>query len=439
MVKNLDLLPNKILNLYALESNILFLKKEKIIRSCSYNISNLPEGLMVNIKYSLHNNQVKYIYIQENTGIFENNTLMFLRNLLNKLVLFKPQKSYILEFKYKLNFIRTLQIKLKNSVTLPNISIKLSLLKIMSDCIDIYFSYIYYIIYYYKFTYNYNYIQIINSNPCIKYISNLRIKTENLKVKLQCRLDDKINMIQKLIMQYEEKHFISIYNYSYINMQINTNNYLYNISKLIRSKELYLLLILKYPAFKHSNFAKNSVIYLNLLFHYDTQVIKYMNYIINLYPYIFLSYNKIFNLPLILPNIYKNTIQLNIKAYIFDITKNLMAIKSFSNTYDEYTNRINSYNSKLVNKTNYWFNIKYKIYPIKYVAIYLLISYTKNISYQILYLADIYKSKLIYQDYYQIGIGMNLCSPFRQIPIVFIEYFTNNKYENFLYIGTNFS
>nr|YP_010199174.1 hypothetical protein LK225_pgp122 [Crassiphycus usneoides]UAD88623.1 hypothetical protein [Crassiphycus usneoides] len=439
MVKNLDLLPNKILNLYALESNILFLKKEKIISSCSYNISNLPEGLIVNIKYSLHNNQVKYIYIQENTGIFENNTLMFLRNLLNKLVLFKPQKSYILEFKYKLNFIRILQIKLKTSVTLPHISIKLSLLKIMSDCIDIYFSYIYYIIYYYKFTYNYNYIQIINSNPCIKYISNLRIKTKNLKVELQYRLDDKINMIQKLIMQYEEKHFISIYNYSYINIQINNNHYLYNTFKLIRSKELYLLFILKYPAFKHSNFAKNSVIYINLLFHYDTQIIKYMSYIINLYPYIFLSYNKIFNLPLVLPNIYKNTIQLNIKAYIFDITKNLMAIKSFSNTYDEYINRRNSYNSKLINKTNYWFNIKYKIYPIKYVAIYLLISYTKNISYQILYLSDIYKSKLIYQDYYQIGMGMNLYSPFRQIPIVFIEYFTNNKYENFIYIGTNFS
>nr|YP_010196138.1 hypothetical protein LK014_pgp125 [Gracilaria caudata]UAD83535.1 hypothetical protein [Gracilaria caudata] len=437
MVKNLDLLPNKILNLYALESKILYFKKERIIKNCSYNISTLSKGLIVHIKYSLYNNQIKYIYKQEDANIFGNNTLTFPKNLLNKLTLFRPQKSYILEFKYRLNFIRKLQIKLSTSVTLPNINIKLSLLKIMSDYIDIYFSYIYYIIYYYKFTYNYNYIQIINSNLCTKDISNLRIRTENLKVKLQYLLKDKMNIIQKLVIQYEEKHFISIYNYSYINMQINTNHYLCNISKLIRSQELYLLLILKYPIFRYSNIVKNSAIYLNFLFYYDNEIIKYMNYIINLYPYIFLSYSRIFNPPLILPNIYKNTIQLNIKAYIFDITKNLIATTSFSDIYDECTNRRNLYNSKLIHKTNYLLNIKYQIYPIKYIAIYFLISYTKNISYQILYLADMYKSKLIYQDYYQISIGVNLYSPFRQMPVLFMEYFTNNKYENILYVGTN--
>nr|YP_010196755.1 hypothetical protein LKZ11_pgp124 [Gracilaria cliftonii]UAD84559.1 hypothetical protein [Gracilaria cliftonii] len=448
MVKNLDLLPNKILNLYALESKISYLKKQKIIKNCTYNISNLPEGLIVHIKYSLHSNQIKYVYTQEYVNPLENNNLIFSsnishfiksfqykysRNLLNKLSLFKLTKFYILEFKYNLNLMKNLQIKLINSKTLPKVNIKLSFLTKMSNYINTYLSYIYH-----KFTYNYNYIQIINSNLYIKDISNLRLKTENLKLKLQYNLEDKINVIQKLIIQYKEKQLLSIYNYSYTGVNTNTHQSLYKISKLIRLKELYLLLILKYPAFKHLNLAKNSAIYVHLLFYYDTEIIKCMNSIINLYPYIILSYNRIFNLPLTLPNIYKNTIQFNIKAQIFDTTKNLITVESFNEKY-RYANKRNKYSSKLINKTNYIFNMKYKIYPVKYIAIYLLISYTKNISHQILYLADIYKSKLIYKNYYQIGIGISLYSPFRQIPIVFMEYFTINKYDNILYIGTNFS
>nr|YP_010196346.1 hypothetical protein LKZ37_pgp122 [Gracilaria cearensis]UAD83743.1 hypothetical protein [Gracilaria cearensis] len=163
-----------------------------------------------------------------------------------------------------------------------------------------------------------------------------------------------------------------------------------------------------------------------------------MNCIINLYPCIACTYNRVFNLISILPWLHKNTIQIKGKINIFDITKKLMSIKSFHNK-DEYANKKNTYNSKLINTANYLFNIKYKIYPTQYIAIYLLINHIKSISYQILYLPDIYLSKLIYQNHNRVGIGVNLYTPFKQKPIVFIEYFTNDRYENIIYIGTNFS
>nr|YP_009346875.1 hypothetical protein [Gracilaria firma]APR74410.1 hypothetical protein [Gracilaria firma] len=304
----------------------------------------------------------------------------------------------------------------------------------MNTCL----SYVYYIIYYHKLKYNYHYIQIMNSNLLIKDISNLRIKTVNLKVRLKYTLANKLNVIQKLIAEYKQKQLISIYSYSYKSIYMNTNQYLCKISKLVNLKELYLLSMLKYFKFQYSNLANNFIIYLNFLFHYDTTITECINFTINSCPYITLRYNRIFSLPLTLPNIYKHNIQFDMAANIFDITKDLTTTKSF-NEMDEHYDKKNQYDTNLINKTTYLFHTKYKIYPNKYFSIYLLINYTKNISHQIFYLVDIYKSKLIYKNYYQIGIGINFYNPFKYIPIVFIEYFINNKYENIFYIGTNFS
>nr|YP_010198388.1 hypothetical protein LK148_pgp122 [Gracilaria pachydermatica]UAD86804.1 hypothetical protein [Gracilaria pachydermatica] len=353
-------------------------------------------------------------------------------------MLFKSKKSYILEFEKHWNFIKNLQIKLNKSTTLTKVNIKLSLLQFMSYYINIYFSYTYYIVYYYKFTYNYNYIQILNSNFFLEEISNLRITTRNLKIKLKYNLQNKLNIIQKLAIQYEEKHFISIYNYSYKNIKINTNHFSYNISKLKNSKELYLLLLLKHTPFQHYYTPKSSAIYLHLLFYDNITTNQWRNCILNLYPYITCAYNRVFNLLSISPWLHKSTIQVKSKINIFDITQNLMSIKSFYNK-NEYTTKKNIYNFKLISTANYVFNIKYKMYPTQYIAIYLLINYIKNISYQIIYLPDIYLSKLIYQNHNRICIGVNLYTPFKQKPIIFIEYFTNDKYGNIIYVGTNFS
>nr|YP_010197571.1 hypothetical protein LK244_pgp122 [Gracilaria flabelliformis subsp. simplex]UAD85987.1 hypothetical protein [Gracilaria flabelliformis subsp. simplex] len=306
----------------------------------------------------------------------------------------------------------------------------------MSYYINIYFSYTYYIIYYYKFIYNYNYIQILNSNFSFGEISNLRITTQNLKIKLQYNLENQLNIIQKLVIQYEEKHFISIYNYSYKNIKINTDHFSYNISKLKNSKELYLLL--KHTSFRYSNTANYSAIYLHLLFYDNITTSKWMNCIINLYPHITYTYNRVFHLISTLPCLNKNTIQIKGEINIFDITQKLMSINSFYHK-DEYTTKQNTYHFKLFNTTNYVFNIKYKMYLTQCIAIYLLLNHIKSTSYQILYLPDIYLSKLIYQNHNRVGIGVNVYTPFKQKPFIFIEYFTNNEYENIIYIGTNFS
>nr|YP_009732146.1 hypothetical protein [Gracilaria spinulosa]QHS70670.1 hypothetical protein [Gracilaria spinulosa] len=451
MIKNLSLLPKQILNLYKLESNISFLKQEKIIKNCTYNVIAQQQGLIINIQYSLSNRRITYLYNQENITIWKKNSFIFLkhikyiirafqlkycRKLVNKFILFKSKKSYILELRYHWNFRKNMQIKLNNSTTLNKINIKLSLLQIISYYINIYCSYTYYMIYYYKFTYNYNYIQILNSNFSLEEISNLRITTRNLNIKLQYNLKNHLNIIQKLAIQYEEKHFISIYNYSYRNIKINTDHFSYNISKLKNSKEFYLLL--KYTSLQYSDTPKYSAIYLHLLFYDNIKTSKWMNCIINLYPYITYTYNRVFNLISALPWLHKNTIQIKGKINIFDITKKLMSIKSFHNK-DEYTTDKNKYNFKLINITNYLFNIKYKMYLTQYVSIYLLMNYIKNTSYNILYLPDIYLSKLIYQNHNRVGIGINVYIPFKQKPIISIEYFTNNKDENIVYIGTNFS
>nr|UAD85783.1 hypothetical protein [Gracilaria ferox] len=342
----------------------------------------------------------------------------------------------MLEFRYYWNFIKNLQIKLNNSTTLTKINIKLSLLQIISDYINIYFSYSYCIMYYYKFTYNYNYIQILNSHFSLGKISNLRITTNNLIIKLQYKFKNQLNMIQKLAIKYEEKHFISVYNYSYKNMKIHTDYFSYNVSKLKNSKELYLLL--KHNLFQYFDTLKYSTIYLHLLFYDNILTSKWTNYIINLYPYITYNYNRVFNFISVLPWLYKNTIQIKGKINIFDITQKLMSIKSVYNK-DEYNTTKNTYNFKLISTTNYLFNIQYTLYPIKYIAIYLLIDHIKSTSYQILYLPDIYLSKLIYQNHNRVGIGINIYTPFKKKPIIFIEYFTNDKYENIIYIGTNYS
>nr|YP_009732409.1 hypothetical protein [Gracilaria textorii]QHS70871.1 hypothetical protein [Gracilaria textorii] len=450
-MKSLALLPKQILNLYRLESSISFLRKERIIKNCTYNVIAHPQGLTINIKYSLCNKRIRYIYNQENINVWKTNGFIFLKhikyiikafqfkyskNLVNKFIVFKSKKSYILEFKHHWNFIKNLQIKLNNSTTLRKINIKLSLLQIMSYYINIYFSYTYYIMYYYKFTYNYNYIQILNSNFSLEEISNLRITTRNLKIKLQYNFKNQLNIIQKLAIQYEEKHFISIYNYSYKNIKINTDHVSYNISKLKNSKELYLLL--KHTSFQYSDTPKYSAIYLHLLFYDNIITSKWMNCMINLYPYITCTYNRVFNLISALPWLHKNTVQIKGKINIFDITQKLMSIKSFHDK-DEYAIPKNTYNFKLINTTNYLFNIQYKMYLTQYIAIYLLINHIKSISYKILYLPDIYLSKLIYQNHNRVGIGINVYIPFKQKPIISIEYFTNNKYKNIIYIGTNFS
>nr|YP_010197980.1 hypothetical protein LK227_pgp122 [Gracilaria multipartita]UAD86396.1 hypothetical protein [Gracilaria multipartita] len=454
IIKNLSLFPKQILNLHKLESSISFLKKERLIKNCTYNVIAYPEGLIIYVKYNLCNNQIRYIYNQEHINIWAKNDFIFLKpikyiikafqfqyskNLLNKFVIFKSSKSYILKFKHHWNFIKNLQINLNNSTTLTKINIKLSLLQIMSYYINIYFSYTYYIIYYYKFTSNYNCIQILNSNFFLGKISNLRIKTQNLKIKLQYNLKNQLNIIQKLALQYEEKHFISIYNYSYKNIKINTDHFSYNISKLKNSKELYFLL--KHSSLQYTDTPKYSTIYLHLLFYDNITTSKWMNCIINLYPYITFTYNRLFNLVSVLPWLNKNTIQIKSEINIFDIIQKVMSIKSFHNFYnkDEYNTKQNTYNFKLINRTNYLFNIQYTIYLTHYMAIYLFINHIKSISYQILYLPDIYLSKSIYQNYNRVGIGVNIYTLFKQKPIVFIEYFTNGKYENIIYIGTNFS
>nr|YP_010195522.1 hypothetical protein LK149_pgp122 [Gracilaria baiana]UAD82919.1 hypothetical protein [Gracilaria baiana] len=447
IVKNLTLLPQQILNLHKLESGISFLKKERIIKNFTYNVIPLPEGLIIYIKYSLYNNQIRYIYNQDSINVWKKNSFIFLtyikeafqstysKNLLNKFVVFK---SYILEFKHHWNFIKNLQLQLNKSTISTKINIKLSFLQVISDYINIYFSYTYYIIYYYKFTYSYNYIQILNSNFSLEETSNLRITTNNLKITLQYNLENQLSTIQKLAIQHQEKHFISIYNYSYKNIKVNNNHSSCNISKLKNSKELYLLLLLKYIPFPYSDTKKYLAIYLNVLFYDNIITSRWMNYIINLYPYITCTYSQVFNIISILPWLYKNTIQITGKINIFDITKRLIYIKS-SHNKDEYTHKKSTYNSKLINTANCLFNIKYKIYPTQYMAIYLLINHIKSISYQILYLPDIYLSKLIYQNHNQVGIGINLYNPFKEKPIIFIEYFTNDRYENMIYIGTNFS
>nr|YP_010195931.1 hypothetical protein LK221_pgp124 [Gracilaria bursa-pastoris]UAD83328.1 hypothetical protein [Gracilaria bursa-pastoris] len=454
IIKNLSLLPKQILNLHKLESSISFLKKERVIKNCTYNVITYPEGLIIHVKYNLCSQQIRYIYNQENINIWKKNDFIFLkhikyiikafqfqysRNLLNKFIAFKSKKSYILEFKHHWNFIKNLQIKLNHSTTLTKINIKLSLSQIMSYYINIYFSYTYYIIYCYKFTYNYNYIQILNSNFFLGEISNLRMTTQDLKIKLQYNLKNQLNIIQKLALQYEEKHFISIYNYSYKNITINSDHYSYNISKLKNSKELYFLL--NHSSFQYSDTPKYSAIYLHLLFYDNIKTSKWMNCIINLYPYITCTYNRVFNLISVLPWLHKNTIQIKGKINIFDITQKLISIKPFDNFHnkDEYNTKKNIYNFKLINITNYLFNIQYTMYLTQYISIYLLINHIKSISYQILYLPDTYLSKSIYQNHNRVSIGVNIYIPFKQKPIIFIEYFTNDKYENIIYIGTNFS
>uniref|UniRef100_A0AAU7YQ88 Uncharacterized protein n=1 Tax=Gracilaria hainanensis TaxID=2871843 RepID=A0AAU7YQ88_9FLOR len=115
-----------------------------------------------------------------------------------------------------------------------------------------------------------------------------------------------------------------------------------------------------------------------------------------------------------------------------------MAIEYFFHK-DQYINKKNVYNSKLLNTANYLCNIQYKIYPIKYIAIYLSINQINNISYQILYLPDIHLSQFIYQNHHRISIGLNLYTPLKQKPIIFIEYFINDRCKNIVYIGTNFT
>nr|YP_010197367.1 hypothetical protein LK222_pgp122 [Gracilaria domingensis]UAD85374.1 hypothetical protein [Gracilaria domingensis] len=450
IVKNLTILPQQILNLHKLESGISFLKKERIIKNCTYNVITLPEGLIIYIKYSLYNNHIRYIYNQDSINVWQKNSFIFLtyikealqskysKNLLKKFVVFR---SYILEFKHYWNFINNLQVQLNQSTTSTIINIKLSFLQVISDYINIYLSYTYHIIYYYKFTYNYNYIQILNSNFSLEETSNLRIITNSLKITLQYNLEkNQLSTIQKLAIQYEEKHLISIYNYSYNNIKVNNNHSSYNTSKSKNSKELYLLLLLKYIPFQYSDTTKYLAIYLHVLFYDNIITNRWMNYIINLYPYITCTYSQVFNILSILPWLHKNTIQITGKINIFDITKKLISIKLLHNhNKDEYTHKKSTYNSKLINTANCLFNIKYKIYLTQYIAIYLLINHIKSISYQIVYLPDIYLSKLIYQNHNQAGIGINLHTPFKEKAIIFIEYFTNDRCENIIYIGTNFS
>nr|YP_009019668.1 hypothetical protein [Gracilaria salicornia]AHH24636.1 hypothetical protein [Gracilaria salicornia] len=449
----MTLLPEQILNLHQLESSISFLKKEKVIKDCTYNVIVTHKGLIIYIKYSLYSNQVNYTYNQENINIFKNNALVlsghmnyaikgfrfkYLRSWLKKFVLFKSKQLYMLDFKHHWNFTDNLHIKLNSSTTSTKTNIKLSFLQRIKDYINIYFLYTYYIIYYYKFTYTYNYIQILNSNFFLEEISNLRMITKNFKVELQYDFKNSPNIIQKVVIQSEEQHFISIYTYSYQNIETNIHHFLYSIPKLKNLPALYLLFLVKQTKFRYSNTTNYLALYLHFLFYNNIKISKWVNYIINLHPYITLNYIKIFNLPSVLPYIYNHTIQLEATINIFDMTKNLMVPDSYWYRH-ENTNKKIIYNSKLLNTANYLFNIKYKIYPIKYISIYLLINHINNISYNILYLPDIHLSELIYCNHNRVGIGVNLYTPFKEKPFVFIEYFINDRYKNMIYIGTSFS
>nr|UAD84354.1 hypothetical protein [Agarophyton chilense] len=331
-----------------------------------------------------------------------------------------------------------LQIRLNTVLTLPKIGIKLSFLENIHSYINSYLSYSYHVNYNYRCKYNLSYIQIINSNSYLEEISNMKMITENLKLKLEFFFKNQLYINQKFLIQLEEKHFISIYRYSYKNIKIYTYKYILNISKLIRKQVLYVILLLKYPQLKHSNNAEYSNIYLNLLFFSNLKKIKCIKYIINFYPFIIFDHESIFSLPSIIPYIDQNIICLKSRINIFDMIKNIIPIQPFDRNYQD-NKKQKIYNSKLISKAHYLFKIKYKIYPLKYSAIYFMINYARSGSYKILYLPNIYHSKLIYQNYTQVGVGMNLYIPFKQKPIIFLEYFTHEIYKNIIYIGISFN
>lgn len=446
-------MPSKILNFYKLESGISFLKKEGVINNFTYKIIPLSKGLILDIKYSLCTNEIKGIFNLENIAELEQNAFIFWRqlkyiiqrlhsqnsvNLLNKALLLRIKKSVILEFIYQWNLMKYLQIRLNNLLTLPNIYVKLSLLENVRNYINSYLSYSYHVTYNYRFKYNFSYIQILNSNSFLEEISNMKIMTESYKLKLEYFFKNQLYINQKFLIQLQKKHFISIYRFSYKNIKRYTYKYILHISKLIRTKVLCVLLNLKYPQLQNSSNTQDSNIYLNLLFYSNLKKIKCIKYIISFYPFIIFNYESTVNLPSIIPYIDQNLIFLKSRINIFDIVKNLIPVQLFDNNY-QYTKTQKMYNSKLISKAHYLFSIYYKIYPLKYLAIYFVINYARSGAYKILYLSNTYDSKLIYQNYNQLGIGINLYLPFKKKPIIFLEYFTHDIYKNIIYIGTSFS
>nr|YP_009509262.1 hypothetical protein [Gracilaria vermiculophylla]AXI96912.1 hypothetical protein [Gracilaria vermiculophylla] len=446
-------MPNKILNFYKLEDGISFLKRQGIIQNFTYDVDTLPKGLILKIKYSLNQNEIQSIYSLDNMKTLKYNIIIFFKklkyiiqmsqfkysiNLLNTSMLLEYKRSFALQFIYNWNFIQKLQIKMNTSLNSTKINIKLSLLKIVNTYVNSYLFYGYYNLYNYRFIYNSNYIQILNSNPFIKEESNLKIITENFTIGLQYYLKNNLNIVQKCLIQYEEKSFVSLYQYSYKNMKISKYKHIFNVSKLIKRKVLYVLLALEYPQSIYSSIGKYFNKYLQFLSYTNLKTSRFTYYTMNFHPYITFNYDTIFNLPLVIPSIYKNILKFKLKIHILDIIKHLTPIKLYSNTC-EYNKNQEIYNSRLINKGRYLFNIQYEIYPLQCIAIYYIINYTKILSYKVSYLPDIYSSRLLYKHYNQQSIGINLYLPFKQKPIIFIEYPVNDKHKKNVYIGINFT
>nr|UAD87389.1 hypothetical protein [Hydropuntia rangiferina] len=316
-------------------------------------------------------------------------------------------------------------------------------MNIINNYIESYLFYNYRIIYNYLFFTNYHYIQILNSNFIIEEISKLQMKTQQFTIKFKYSLTHNINIIQKLILQCEEKYFVCIYKYSsnqYDNLKLKTYKHLFNIYKLTQNQPLYLILLLTYPKLQHFTIFKYCNIYIHFLFYNTTKIQKrnIINNISHLYPNIDFNYHYKLCIPSFIPYAYQNIIKLKLKINIFDITKNLINKILFPDNKYQYTN-IKYKSIKFISKQKYILNTKYTIYPIKYIAVYYFITYKKSCSYQISYIPQTYNSQFMYQHDMQIGIGLNIYIPFINKPMVFIEYSTNDQYSRNFYIGTKFN
>nr|YP_009731946.1 hypothetical protein [Gracilaria edulis]QHS70468.1 hypothetical protein [Gracilaria edulis] len=452
------MLPSKILNLYNLEIGISFLKKAKILHNCSYNIISISKGLIVTIEYSLYINNIKYTCKQENRYTLQKNFVKILRyikyyinnfhfqyliNVFDKHLILKFHRFSTFIFIYNWNLINNLQVELYNTNHVDQINVKLSLINIINNYIESYLFYNYRIIYNYFFFTHYHYIQILNSNFIIEKISKLQIKTQQFTIKFKYNLTQNINIIQKLILQCEEKYFICIYKYSYNqddNLKLKIYKNLFNIYKLIQNQPLHLIFLLTYPKLQYFTIFKYCNIYIHFLFYSNTKIQKgnIINNISRLYPNIEFNYNYKLYIPSFIPYTYQNTIKLKSRINICDMTKNLIDKILFNDKKYQYSN-IKYKSIKFVSRQNYILKTKYTLYPIKYIALYYFAIYKKSYSYQIVNIPQISNSQFMYQHDMQIGIGLNIYIPFTNKPMVFIEYFTNDQYKKNFYIGTKFN
>jgi len=440
--KELNIFPKDIINLYRIELGILKLKKNKLISSCNYKITNDENNnIIIVFKYSIHNNRLAYLFSKQ--SILVNFFTLDWLNILYT-IFFLPSEyvfglisslNQYLGFKYYLYHVGIytnnliIDIRNINNLFQLNCLYSHSYIKLYKNLIGNLQINIY----------NKNYeLDSISNNNIYNFTKNKFIcnfQSYGCKVSFQHNQLHNLSLIENLLI------YSNRYNKRYLNIKTYNNYFIYinsfinkKIIKIAKQKMINSYIFLKYTTLNLNDQIKSGRL---ILFHSQHMINILSKTYKNLYflkhsgQNLYFKYQEVFKIPTFIRYIQNHAFIFCLELSLLINEKNYLPILQQSNISND-----NRYNNPC---SFYAFNLEYQLNLPYYSTLYTYIHYQNHIAYYIK------SSTLIYQYLWNktfnlksiFGIGIEINIPIKKIPCLRFEYLIHHKGKKYFQIKSS--